>query len=160
MRDVCACHLCSERLWWTSPAEEQPKGLKGTCHPHRAGGEYNRLALWTCHWGQYTIIGCQHQWVQLVTLWVHLARRDTGSWIREMTVWKGNCVIPALGGHWVSVCVCVCVCVCWRITNVILCLIWIHVLTKRCQARQRCLRLFPDHLGLGQLCLLSMRSRS
>ncbi len=47
---------------------------------------------------------------------------------------------------------------CWRITNVILCLIWIHVLTKRCRARQRCLRLFPDHLGLGQLCLLSMRS--
>ncbi len=46
----------------------------------------------------------------------------------------------------------------WRITNVILCLIWIHVLTKRCRARQRCLRLFPDHLGLGQLCLLSMRS--
>ncbi len=42
----------------------------------------------------------------------------------------------------------------WRITNVILCLIWIHVLTKRCRARQRCLRLFPDHLGLGQLCLL------
>ncbi len=49
-------------------------------------------------------------------------------------------------------------CTHWRITNVILCLIWIHVLTKRCRARQRCLRLFPDHLGLGQLCLLSMRS--
>ncbi len=44
----------------------------------------------------------------------------------------------------------------WRITNVILCLMWIHVLTKRCWARQRCLRSFPDHLGLGQLCLLSM----
>ncbi len=35
----------------------------------------------------------------------------------------------------------------WRITNVILCLIWIHVLTKRCRARQRCLRSLPDHLS-------------
>ncbi len=37
----------------------------------------------------------------------------------------------------------------WRITNVILCLIWIHVLTKRCRARQRCLRSFSWPFGLG-----------
>ncbi len=71
---------------------------------------------------------------------VYVRLRDQGG----KGKWKRK-VIGVFSGH-------------WRITNVILCLIWIHVLTKRCRARQRCLRLFPDHLGLGQLCLLSMRS--
>lgn len=50
---------------------------------------------------------CQLWWLQRVSLWAHLARRDTGSGIRAVTVSGGeNCVIPELeGGSSIRVCV-------------------------------------------------------
>lgn len=46
--------------------------------------------------------GCQHQWVQLATLLVHLAWRDTGSWIRD-SAGRQLCH-TCTGGHWVCDC--------------------------------------------------------
>ncbi len=111
----------------------------------------------------------QHIWVWLCLLMSDsygLAMRSPYVFTHSEPIYRSTmCVLPwaHVGSLYGSDCVCSCVThmgwpwgphMClpiqnWRITNVILCLIWIHVLTKRCRARQRCLRSFSWPFGLG-----------